>query len=111
MGQRTLGYVELIPRPNRNTTKEDGKSILSELKDLQKGKNLYRVFSSTARHQGTTIEAMATSANPYQNYSQPEVSDHNDDLIDPDNGTSTRCRFNLKHWGSLISNFEDEHRS
>ena len=31
---------------------------------------------------------MASSANPYQNYSQPQVSDHNDDLIDPDNGKS-----------------------
>ncbi|KFY37663.1 hypothetical protein V494_04675 [Pseudogymnoascus sp. VKM F-4513 (FW-928)] len=27
---------------------------------------------------------MASSANPYQNYSQPQASDHDDDLIDPD---------------------------
>ncbi|KFX86633.1 hypothetical protein V490_08995 [Pseudogymnoascus sp. VKM F-3557] len=27
---------------------------------------------------------MASSANPYQNYTQPQASDHDDDLIDPD---------------------------
>ncbi|OBT66267.1 hypothetical protein VE03_04376 [Pseudogymnoascus sp. 23342-1-I1] len=27
---------------------------------------------------------MASSANPYQNYTQPQSSDHDDDLIDPD---------------------------
>jgi hypothetical protein len=36
------------------------------------------------------------SANPYQNYTQPQASDHDDDLIDPDTGEYFAMHFELE---------------
>ncbi|KFY29955.1 hypothetical protein V493_02200 [Pseudogymnoascus sp. VKM F-4281 (FW-2241)] len=84
----SLRYVEVAVLSesglNFHQERNQGHLELSEENLPQKGHKPPVFDSHCASSSATSHQTMASSANPYQNYSHPQASDHDEDLIDPD---------------------------